>query len=194
MKTRIVTVLALFGISMPFTLETANAQVTFTTPSDDAAKAPRPLRDRGPALEPALIAAQVAVDTCEAKGYQVSVAVVDSAGLPVALLSGDGAAAITQSIAMGKAVSSVRNGKPTAELVAQARADKDFAAKLAADPQQGPQRGGGIPIFAGPTVIGAIAVSGSPDAGWDAECAQAGLAKAMANKITATKSVGTRKQ
>ncbi len=66
-----------------------------------------------------MIAAQVAVDTCEAKGYQVSVAVVDSAGLPVVLLSGDGAAAITQSIAMGKAVSSVKNGKPSAELAAR---------------------------------------------------------------------------
>ncbi len=189
MKIQIAAGLALVGMCAPLNLETANAQVTFTAPGDDAAKAPRPLRERGPALEPALIAAQVAVDTCEAKGYQVSVAVVDSAGLPVVLLSGNGAAAITQSIAMGKAVSSVKNGKPSAELAAQARTDKEFAARLLADPQQGPQRGGGIPILAGSTVIGAIAVSGSPDAGWDAECAQAGLAKAMA-KSTATRPVG----
>lgn len=187
MNIRIATSLALAGICAPLAI--ANAQVTFTTPSDDAAKAPRPLRERGPALMPALIAAQVAVDACEAKGYQVSVVIVDSAGLPVVMLSGNGAAAITQSIAMGKAVSSVRNGKPTAELAAQAKTDKDFAAKLAADPQQGTQRGGGIPILAGSTVIGAIAVSGSPDAGWDAECAQAGLAEAMA-KSTANKPAG----
>lgn len=158
----------------------ARAQVTFTTPSNDAARAPRPLRERGPALTPALIAAQSAVEACEAMGFQVSVAVIDSAGLPVVLLSGNGAAAITQSIAMGKAVSSLRNGKPSADLAVEALTNKDLAARLAADPQQGPQRGGGLPIKVGAAVIGAIGVSGSPDAGWDVECAQAGLVKAIA--------------
>lgn len=157
----------------------AQAQVTFTTPSDDAARSPRPLRERGPALAPALVAAQTAVDACEAMGFQVTVAVIDSGAQPVVLLSGDGAAAITQSIAMGKAVSALRNGRPSAELAEAVKTDKDLAAKLAADPQQGPQRGGGIPIKVGSSVIGAIAVSGSPDAGWDVECAQAGLAKAL---------------
>lgn len=170
--------LAALCVSLSFTA--AEAQVTFTTPSNDEARAPRPLRDRGPALEPAIIAAQTAVDACAARGYQVSVAVVDSAGLPVVLLSGNGAAAITQSIAMGKAVSSLRNGKPSADLAAEAQANPELAAKLAADPQQGPQRAGGLPIRTGTTVIGAIAVSGAPNGGWDAECAQAGLDKAMA--------------
>jgi uncharacterized protein GlcG (DUF336 family) len=165
---------AAFGVS------TASAQVTFTTPADEAVRAPRPLRERGPALAPALIAAQTAVDTCEAMGFQVTVAVIDSAAVPVVLLSGNGAAAITQSIAMGKAVSSLRNGKPSADLAVEARTNSELAAKLAADPQQGPQRGGGIPIKVGSSVIGAIAVSGAPDAGWDAECAQAGLTAAMA--------------
>jgi len=176
------TQLALSGMCVALAAAAADAQVTFTTPSNEAAQAPRPLRERGPALEPALIAARTAVETCEARGYQVTVAVVDSAGLPVVLLSGNGAAAITQSIAMGKAVSAMRNGKPSAELAVLARTDKELAARLAADPQQGPQRGGGIPILSGSTVIGAIAVSGSPDAGWDIECAQAGLAKALAKR------------
>ncbi|MGZ3276350.1 MAG: GlcG/HbpS family heme-binding protein [Caulobacteraceae bacterium] len=179
MRQGILASLALAAALAPLGASIADAQVTFTTPSDDAARAPRPLRERGPALAPALIAAQTAVDACEAMGFQVSVAVIDSAALPVVLLSGDGAAAITQSIAMGKAVSSLRNGKPSADLAVEVRTDKELAAKLAADPQQGPQRGGGIPIKVGSSVIGAIAVSGSPDAGWDVECAQAGLAKAL---------------
>lgn len=174
--------LALAGMCGLLTVSAADAQVTFTTPSNEAAQAPRPLRERGPALEPALIAAQTAVETCEARGFQVTVAVVDSAGLPVVLLSGNGAAAITQSIAMGKAVSAMRNGKPSADLAVEARTNKELAAKLAADPQQGPQRGGGLPIMSGSTVIGAIAVSGSPDAGWDVECAKAGLAKALTKR------------
>jgi uncharacterized protein GlcG (DUF336 family) len=179
MKKPIVASLALAMLCVPLGLSPADAQVTFTTPSNDQARAPRPVRDRGPALEPAVIAAQTAVETCADRGYQVTAVVVDSAGLPVVLLSGNGAAAITQSIAMGKAVSSVRNGKPSADLAMAAQKDPELAARLAADPQQGPQRGGGIPIMAGSTAIGAIAVSGSPDAGWDVECAQAGLAKAM---------------
>ena len=177
--------LVLAALCAPLSYNAANAQVTFTTPSNDEARAPRPQRDRGPALEPAVIAAQTAVDACAARGYQVTVAVVDSAGLPVVLLSGNGAAAITQSIAMGKAVSSVRNGKPSAELAAEAQTNSELAAKLAADPQQGPQRGGGLPIMSGSTVIGAIGVSGSPDAGWDVECAQAGLDKAVATPAPA---------
>jgi uncharacterized protein GlcG (DUF336 family) len=42
--------------------------------------------------------------------------------------------------------------------------------------------GGGIPIFAGSEVIGAVAVSGAP--GWDMDeaCAKAGLAK-VADKL-----------
>ena len=157
----------------------ANAQVTFTTPNDEAARAPRPLRERGPALAPAVIAAQTAVESCEARGYQVTAVVIDSAAVPVVILSGNGAAAITQSIAMGKAVSALRNGKPTMALVAEARTNKALADKLAADPQQGVQRPGGLPIMSGSSVIGAIAVSGAPDGGWDEQCAQAGLNKAV---------------
>jgi uncharacterized protein GlcG (DUF336 family) len=180
MRSRLLGALLLAAAFAPLLASTATAQVTFTTPSNEAAQAPRPLRERGPALAPALVAAQTAVDACEAMGFQVSVAVIDSAALPVVLLSGNGAAAITQSIAMGKAVSSLKNGKPSAELAVDVRTDQALAARLAADPQQGPQRGGGLPIRSGGAVIGAIAVSGSPDAGWDVECAQAGLAKAVA--------------
>jgi len=187
MRSRFFGALMLAAAFAPLAAPAAKAQVTFTTPSDEAARAPRPLRERGPALTPALVAAQTAVDACEAMGFQVSVAVIDSAAVPVVLLSGNGAAAITQSIAMGKAVSALRNGKPSADLAVEVRTNKELAAKLAADPQQGPQRGGGLPIMSGGTVIGAIAVSGSPDAGWDVECAQAGLTKAMATSKTAKK-------
>lgn len=179
MRPQILTALMLAAVCAPLGVSAANAQVTFTTPSDEAARAPRPLRERGPALAPALVAAQTAVDACEARGYQVTVVVVDSAAVPVVILSGNGAPAITQSIAMGKAVSALRNGKPTADLVAEIRTNKALADKIAADPQQGPQRPGGLPIMSGSTVIGAIAVSGAPDGNWDAQCAQAGLTKAV---------------
>ncbi len=155
----------------------AVAQITFVTPSNDDSRAPRPQRDRGPALAPSILAAQEAVQACEAQGYPVTAVVVDSAGTAIVLLSGDGAALITQSIAMGKAVSAAKNGMSSADLAKASQSDAALAAKLAADPQQGPQRGGGIPIKEGVNVIGAIAVSGTPNAGIDADCAEAGLNK-----------------
>jgi uncharacterized protein GlcG (DUF336 family) len=158
----------------------AGAQITFVTPSNDDSRAPRPQRDRGPALAPSILAAQQAVQACEAQGYPVTAAVVDSAGTAVVLLSGDGAALVTQSIAMGKAVSAAKNGISSADLAKLSQTDTALAAKLAADPQQGPQRGGGIPIKEGGNVIGAIAVSGTPNPGVDADCAQAGLDKVNA--------------
>ena len=176
MKTKI-GMLALAVAIFPGWGSNAGAQVTFVTPSNDEIRAPRPQRDRGPALTPAIIAAQAAVAACEAQGYAVSAVVVDSIGMPVVLLSGNGAALITQSIAMGKAVSSVKNGMASADLAKASQSDPALAAKLGADPQQGPQRGGGIPIKEGATVIGAIAISGTPNAGIDADCAQAGLDK-----------------
>ena len=175
MKKTIYSSLLLAALITPLSLSPAVAQLTFTTPSNDQARAPRPERDRGPTLDAALIAARTAVESCTAKGFRVTAVVVDAAALPVVVLSGNGAAAITQSIGMGKAVSSVRNGKPSAELAVEAQSNTELAAQLAADPQQGPQRAGGIPIMEGSTVIGAIAVSGATSGQIDAECAQAGL-------------------
>lgn len=172
---------ALAAIALLASGSIGNAQVTFVTPSNDQARLPRPARDRGPALAPAVLAAQTAVEACQAKGYKVTAVVVDSAAMPVVLLSGDGAALITQAIAMGKAVSSAKNGMPSGDLAKQAQTDTALAAKLAADPQEGPQRAGGLPIKVGSDVIGAIAVSGTPNGEVDATCAQAGLDKVSAS-------------
>lgn len=177
MKTPIMGIFALSAMLSPALATIAWAQVTFVTPSNDATRQPRPPRDRGPALAPAVLAAQTAVEACETKGYAVSAVVVDSVAMPVVILSGDGAALITQSIAMGKAVSSVKNEMASGDLLKAAQRDPALAAKLAADPQQGTQRPGGLPIKVGADVIGAIAVSGTPDGNIDAICAQAGLDK-----------------
>jgi uncharacterized protein GlcG (DUF336 family) len=173
--------LALTAIALLASGSIGNAQVTFVTPGNDQTRLPRPPRDRGPALAPAVLAAQTAVEACQAKGFKVTAVVVDSVAMPVVLLSGDGAALITQAIAMGKAVSSVKNGMPSGDLAKQAQTDTALAAKLAADPQEGPQRAGGLPIKVGSDVIGAIAVSGTPNGDIDASCSQAGLDKVGAS-------------
>jgi len=174
--------IALSAMALLIPAAAASAQLTFTTPSNEQARAPRPARANGPSLELAVEAAQLAVKTCAAKGLKVTSVVVDSAALPVVVLSGDGAAAITQSIGMGKAVSSVNIGMDSGDIAEKAKTDTALAEKLAANPQMGPQRPGGIVIKNGSGVIGAIAVSGAPSGAIDAECARAGLA-AIAGRL-----------
>jgi uncharacterized protein GlcG (DUF336 family) len=84
------------------------------------------------------------------------------------MVSNDGAAAITQRIAMGKAMISLKTKGASAD---GAKADAAVMAPL------GPPRPGGFPIMAGADLVGAIAVSGSPTGGADEVCAKAAMAK-----------------
>ena len=84
------------------------------------------------------------------------------------VVSDDGAAAITQRIAMGKAMIALKTKTASAD---GAKADAALMAPL------GVARPGGFPIMAGPDVVGAIAVSGSPTGQADEVCARAALSK-----------------
>jgi uncharacterized protein GlcG (DUF336 family) len=121
-------------------------------------------------------AAQVAVQSCAQQGLKVTALVVDSAAVPIAMVSADGAAEITQRIAAGKAVTAVRTKLATGEVVTRSRSDAAYLATLAADPAMGPPRQGGVPIVQAGNVVGAIAVSGAPTGAQDEPCARAGLA------------------
>src|SRR5271170_3887569 len=83
----------------------APAPTIAAAPTNDEVRAPRPARARGISTALAIEGAQTAIATCLGNGYKVTALIVDSAGVPIALISGDGAAAITQRIAMGKAQS-----------------------------------------------------------------------------------------
>ena len=155
----------------------AFGQTILPNPTAAEAAAPRPLRAHGASTALAVEAAQTAIATCLADGNKVTTIVVDSEGVPIALISGDGAAAITQRIAMGKANISLKTKMSSGDAAAKAKADTAFNAMLMGDPSLGVARPGGIPILAGADVIGALAVSGSPTGDKDEVCARAGLAK-----------------
>jgi uncharacterized protein GlcG (DUF336 family) len=110
------------------------------------------------------------------KNYHVTTLVTDSAAVPIALISYDNGAQITQRIAMGKAQLVVKYKMRSTDAVAKAKADTAFAAELAANPLILVARPGGNPIMMGDQLVGTISVSGTPD-GHDDECAMAGLAK-----------------
>jgi len=154
---------------------TALAQTLLPSPSAEEARAPRPERDRGISSALAVEAAQVANAHCAAEGLRVTTLVVDSVGSPIAMVSGDGAAVITQRIASGKAVMTIKTKMSSAEAGKKAGDDPAFMAMLVADPAMGPPRAGGIPIMVGADIVGAIAVSGAPSGVRDEVCAKAGL-------------------
>lgn len=146
-------------------------------PSNDEVRAPRPARARGIPLALAVEGAQTAISTCLANSYNVSALITDAAGVPIVMLSGDGAAAITQRIAMAKAQTVLKFKMTSGEAAAKAQSDPAFLAQLMADPLVGTPRQGAIPIMVGSDLIGAFAVSGAPSGDHDEPCAVAGLAK-----------------
>jgi uncharacterized protein GlcG (DUF336 family) len=144
----------------------------------ETAARPRPDRAKGVPYDLAIEAAQSAVAACAAmpKNYRVTALVTDSVAVPIALVSGDDAAAITQRIAMGKAQLVVKYNMSSSDAVAKAKTDPAFVAELAANPLIVAARPGGLPIMLGGNLIGTIDVSGTPD-GHDDDCAKAGLDK-----------------
>lgn len=137
---------------------------------------PRPHRAVGITSALAVQAAMAANDYCAKmpKNYHVTTLVTDVAAVPIALISYDNGAQITQRIAFGKANIVVKYKMKSTDAVARAKTDAAFKAELAADPLIVAARPGGLPIMMGGQLVGSINVSGTPD-GHDDECAQAGL-------------------
>jgi len=146
-------------------------------PSNEEVRLPRAVRANGIPVELALEGVSTAIAVCLHGGYRVSALVVDAAGVPIALASGNGAPAITQRIAMGKAQTVIRYRMTSGQAAEKAGADTAFMSRHLADPQVVSPRQGGIPILAGTDIVGAIAVSGAPTGDKDEPCAVAGLAK-----------------
>jgi len=118
--------------------------------------------------------AENALEACKARGYAVSVVVVDRGGLTVVSLRADGASPHTMENARRKAYTAMTFKMTTAE----------FIKRMATEPVRREQTtlpnviaiDGGVPIKAGNEVVGGIGLSGSP--GVDTECVMAGMEKA----------------
>lgn len=118
--------------------------------------------------------AENALEDCKARGYPVSVVVVDRSGNTVVALRADNASVHTMENARRKAYTAM-TFKMTTE---------DFIKDMAKRPVRREQTtlpnviaiGGGVPIKVGNETIGAVGVSGSSSEG-DEKCALAGVAK-----------------
>ena len=128
----------------------------------------------------ALVAARAALESCRKSGYQVGVAVADRAGVTQVMLRDRFAGAHTVEVAINKAWTSASFRISTLALAAETQAGRPMSG-LRATPRVA-AFGGGLPIEAGGSVVGAIGVSGAPSGEADGACARAGI-MAIADSI-----------
>lgn len=125
-------------------------------------------------LDMATNAAQAALKSCAAEGYNVAVAVVARSGATQVILKADNSGPHTTASAEGKAFTSAALGRDTAGL-------SDFIASKPANnglrdmDRRMVIQAGGLPIKIGDALVGGIGVGGAPSGDIDANCATAGL-------------------
>ena len=125
------------------------------------------------APEIALKAARTALEYCRGKGYQVGVAVVDRGGVTQVFLRDRFAGAHTVDMALNKAWTAASFRIATSALALETQAGQVMSG-IRALPRV-IAAGGGLPIEAAGSTVGAIAVSGAPGGGADEDCAKAGV-------------------
>lgn len=131
-------------------------------------------------LELATKAAQAALESCAAKGHNVSVAVVGRDGSTKVLLKADLSGPHTGNSATGKAFTAAALGRDSGEIA-------DFIASKPANSGMRDMdsrfviQAGGLPIKIGEALVGGIGVGGAPTGSIDAECALDGV-QALAQK------------
>jgi uncharacterized protein GlcG (DUF336 family) len=176
MKAILITSACLLALATAAQITPAMAQAPAGPPGQPA-RPPQPPRAKGPPLTPAVQAAQAAVAACAANGYKVTALIVDSAGDPVVLLSGDGAAVRTQTVVKTKIAAVMKYRMSSGEVAAKAKLDPALDAEIKANPDIGTIRQGGVPIMSNGELIGAFAVSGAPGGDKDEACVRAALDK-----------------
>ena len=123
--------------------------------------------------ETALRAAQAALGKCRSQDYQVAVAVVDRMGVVQVVLRDRFAGPHTVETAANKGWTAV-----SLRLSTLALAEETQAGKAASGVRHLPRFvavGGGVPVEAGGSLLGAVGVSGAPSGIADDACARAGI-------------------
>lgn len=118
--------------------------------------------------------AETALESCTAKGYGVSVVVVDRAGDTIVALRSDAAGPHTMENARRKAYTA-RSFRMSTAIYAKRFADNDPVVRQQVTLPNVIAIPGGLPVKVGDDVIGGVGLSGTP--GVDEPCVQAGLDK-----------------
>jgi len=140
----------------------------------------------GLTLSLAVEAANETIRSCEATGYNVSVAVVDMYGQAIVQLKGDKSTPHTKDLAYRKAYTVITFGpnyklETSAQVAAWASKDPVFYDALLTVPNITPLPGA-VAVMVNGEMIAAIGVSGAPGGDKDEACAQVGIRK-IAEKL-----------
>lgn len=118
--------------------------------------------------------ANTALEACDKEGYNVSVTVVDAAGLTRAQIRADKAGPHTLESSRKKAFTSASMGRPTADYAALIKKMPEVAGLRDMDPNI-LILGGGLPLQVNGDKVGGIGVGGAPGGHLDQACAQAAI-------------------
>jgi uncharacterized protein GlcG (DUF336 family) len=123
--------------------------------------------------EIALELAQATLQSCRKAGFQVAVAVVDRAGLPQVIIRDQLAGAHTPETARRKAWTAASFRTDTLTMMKETQAGKvQSGVRFVGEALM---IGGGLPVTAAGSLVGAVGVSGAPSGEADQVCAQAGI-------------------
>ena len=129
--------------------------------------------ERNLSVNTALQIATASLERCRADGYKVTITVLNRHAKTSVVLSDDGINPHTIENSFRKAYTAFTTRMPSAEM--GKRAQPNLMGFLLLDHITTIE--GGLPIFAGKELVGAIGISGAPGGEKDAACAQAGLDK-----------------
>jgi uncharacterized protein GlcG (DUF336 family) len=169
-------------IAVPAFAQMNPAPTIAAAPTADDMKMPRPPRARGIPVALAIEGAVAANAQCLANTYKTTAMITDAAGVPIVMISNDGAAAITQRIAMSKVQTVLKYKMTSGEAADKAKADPAMAAEMKANPMIDTPRQGAVPLMVGGELVGVFAASGAPGGDKDEVCVRAGIAK-IADRI-----------
>lgn len=129
--------------------------------------------ERGISVNAALDLATAALERCRADGYKVTITVLNRHARTAIVISDDGVNPHTVENSMRKAYTAFTTRTATAEMAKRSQPGlSGFMLLDKITPIEG-----GLPIFAGKELVGAVGVSGAPGGEKDAACAQVGIDK-----------------
>ncbi len=124
-------------------------------------------------VDTALELAKAALGTCRDKGFQVAIVVVDRFGVPQVLLRDRFAGPHTPDTARRKALTAVSFRSDTLSLAKLTQPGAaNSGVRFVTDVLM---LGGGVPVEAAGSLVGAVGVSGAPSGADDDACARAGI-------------------
>ena len=129
--------------------------------------------ERSISLNAALELATASLERCRADGYKVTITVLNRHARTAVVLSDDGVNPHTVENSMRKAYTAFTTRAPTLEM--GKRTQPNLSGFMLLDRITVIE--GGLPIFAGKELVGAIGISGAPGGEKDAACAQTGIDK-----------------